>query len=97
MIARCALLCLVLALPLFAEQQPVAPAKVSDFPPGMTAGDVRQKLGMPARVSRQILYHRHLEQWIYSAPIDLRLEFRCLPGQEARLQTVQSTARQAGP
>jgi hypothetical protein len=47
-----------------------------------TQEDVRKLLGDPARVARQILYQRHLEQWIYQQPLPLRLEFDCPRGRE---------------
>src|ERR1700722_5188275 len=36
--------------------------------PGLTAEQVRQVLGAPKRVARQILYLRYFEQWVYDAP-----------------------------
>src|SRR5262249_16299999 len=45
--------------------------------PGMTKADVRRVLGPPRQVSRQILYHRYLEQWHYGqGPIEW-IEFDC--------------------
>jgi hypothetical protein len=49
---------------------------------GLSAAEVRQRLGPPARVSRQILFRRHLEQWVYEEPKALRVEFNCVRGEE---------------
>jgi hypothetical protein len=51
----------------------------------MTAEQVRAQVGPPKRIARQLLYHRHLEQWIYEQPISMRLTFDCLRGQKPRL------------
>ena len=50
----------------------------------MPADEVRRLLGKPQRVSRQIVFRRTVEQWVYDAPISTRVEFSQLPGQEAR-------------
>jgi hypothetical protein len=52
---------------------------------GLTAKEVRQLLGRPARTARQILDRRYREQWIYDAPASLRIDFDCLRGQEPRV------------
>jgi hypothetical protein len=49
---------------------------------GQTAVQVRQKLGPPARMSRQILFRRHIDQWHYDAPQPLVIEFNCVYGAE---------------
>jgi hypothetical protein len=49
--------------------------------PGMTPEQVREALGTPRRIGRQILYQRYLEQWVYDSPRPLRLEFDCRRGQ----------------
>ena len=48
---------------------------------GQSPAEVRQRLGPPARVSRQILYRRHVEQWAYEEPKPLRVEFNCVRGE----------------
>jgi hypothetical protein len=48
----------------------------------MTPAEVRDRLGPPARVARQILYRRHIEQWVYDTPAARRVEFNCVRGQE---------------
>ncbi len=58
---------------------------------GMPPAEVRRLLGPPDRIARQILYRRYLEQWIYDAPLALRIGFDCLPGQDPQVQTVQPT------
>jgi len=54
-----------------------------------TATEVRQLLGPPQDRARQILYRRHLEQWVYHTP-PLRIEFDCASGQEPQILTVQT-------
>jgi hypothetical protein len=49
---------------------------------GQTVAEVRQRLGPPARVSRQILFRRHIEQWHYDAPVSLQVEFNSVRGEE---------------
>ncbi|HEY7158203.1 MAG TPA: hypothetical protein VH575_29895 [Gemmataceae bacterium] len=51
----------------------------------MTPEQVRDKVGPPKRIARQILYHRHVEQWIYDQPIAARLQFDCPRGQKPHL------------
>jgi hypothetical protein len=51
----------------------------------MTPADVRQLLGPPHRVARQILYHRYLEQWVYDTPGTPQIEFDNSRGQATRL------------
>lgn len=53
--------------------------------PGMTPDEVRQRLGPPKRIARQILYHRYREQWIYDPPHPARLQFDCPRGQKPAL------------
>ena len=52
---------------------------------GMTLEQVREQVGPPKRIVRQILYHRHIEQWIYDQPVAARLQFDCLRGQKPQL------------
>ena len=52
---------------------------------GMTPEQVRELVGAPRRIARQILYHRYREQWIYEVPLPLRLTFECRRGQKPRL------------
>lgn len=55
--------------------------------PGMTAAQVRELLGPPKRVAREILYARYVEQWTYDDP-PVRIEFDWRKGQEKQIQTV---------
>jgi hypothetical protein len=57
---------------------------------GLSFDRVRELLGPPHRVARQVLFHRYLEQWVYGPPYDFRIEFDCLRGQKAQLLTVHS-------
>jgi hypothetical protein len=52
---------------------------------GMSAAEVRDRLGAPRRIARQLIYHRYLEQWLYDAPRSARLEFECNRGQPVLL------------
>jgi hypothetical protein len=56
---------------------------------GLSPNQVRLLIGAPRHVSRQVLYHRCLEQWIYDSTFPVRLEFEYPRGQEPRLQSVQ--------
>ncbi len=69
---------------------------------GMSPEQVRQRVGAPKRVARQILYHRYLEQWIYDPPHAARLQFDCPRGQTPQLLwkqvlAVEKDERRAGP
>ncbi len=59
---------------------------VEKLRPGMSLDQVRDILGPPRRIARQILYQRYLEQWVYESPLLLRLEFDCRRGQRPVLQ-----------
>jgi hypothetical protein len=61
------------------------PRDVAKLEHGMTPDQVRDCLGPPKRISRQILYHRYLEQWIYDSPVAPRLTFDCPRGQKPQL------------
>jgi hypothetical protein len=66
-----------------AEAEPV-----SDFDhlkKGMSPDEVRKLLGSPKRIARQILYHRHVEQWIYDLPHRGRVHFDCPRGSKPQL------------
>ncbi len=52
---------------------------------GMTSEQVRNRLGAPKHIARQILYHRCLEQWSYEEPLAVRLTFDCPRGQKPQL------------
>jgi hypothetical protein len=57
--------------------------------PGMTAADVRKRLGPPARVARQVFYRRWVDQWLYEQPAPLCITFDGIKGGEAHVLTVQ--------
>jgi hypothetical protein len=61
--------------------------RLLDLPPAR----LREILGPPAKVARQILYRRYLEQWTYERPVALQLMFQCPRGQEPRLKEVRWT------
>jgi hypothetical protein len=52
---------------------------------GMTPEQVRQLVGVPKQIARQILYHRYREQWIYDAAVPVRLTFDCPRGHPPQL------------
>jgi hypothetical protein len=102
LLAALALL-LVVALALPAQPVSTAPARggpdvanpplikavdLNELRPGMSATEVRQKLGAPRRTARQILSGRYLEQWTYDAPLAVRIEFDWRKGQERQILTV---------
>lgn len=53
--------------------------------PGMTPEEVHKIVGAPKLISRQILYHRYREQWLYQWAVPLRLTFDCRRGQIPQL------------
>jgi hypothetical protein len=61
---------------------PAAPRTDIPVARGQSPAEVRARLGPPLRVSRQILFGRHLEQWVYEEPKPLRIEFNCVRGED---------------
>jgi hypothetical protein len=53
-----------------------------------TPAEVRETLGPPCRVSRQVLHNRYLEQWLYDSPLSLCVVLECRKGQDPNVQTV---------
>lgn len=62
-----------------------APAQDAGLRRGMTPAEVEARLGKPRRVVRQILYRRHIEQWVYDSPTARRVEFNCVRGRDPYL------------
>jgi hypothetical protein len=62
-------------------------ARATDIKKDMTANEVLNLAGKPQRIGRQILFRRHLEQWVFD-DLGIRVEFTCLPGEEPRVQSV---------
>jgi hypothetical protein len=54
-----------------------------------TPEEVRKLLGPPRHISRQLLYHRYLEQWLYEQPYQVRVEVDFTRGKQPHLQSVQ--------
>jgi hypothetical protein len=50
--------------------------------------EVRELLGPPRQVLRQVLYRRYVEQWHYDTPLTLCVVLQAVKGQEARVQSV---------
>jgi len=61
---------------------PAAPSADVPVARGQSPADVRARLGPPVRVSRQVLFGRHVEQWVYQEPRPLRVEFNCVRGED---------------
>jgi hypothetical protein len=59
---------------------------------GLSQEDVRRLLGLPQKISFQILYGRQLEQWNYERPNRLWLTFACTKNHMPTLQTVRSSS-----
>jgi hypothetical protein len=57
---------------------------------GMPPARVVALLGKSSKISRQILFRRHVEQWTYPEPIALRIEFHGVRGQDAQVISVHS-------
>jgi hypothetical protein len=72
-----ALLALWLCLPGqdAAQAPPAAPRPLESVRRGMTPDEVRQLLGPPPRIARQLVFGRYLEQWVYPPPTAARVEF----------------------
>jgi hypothetical protein len=65
------------------DKGPPDPAKgVREVRAGMTPKVVRNLMGRPPRIARQILYRRFLEQWSYDTPNPVWIDFNCVKGQE---------------
>jgi hypothetical protein len=85
----CLLVSLSVAVSLSGAEQPAVKVQTEEdwaralerLRPGMNLEQVREVLGAPRRIARQILYQRYLEQWLYDTPLPLRLEFDCRRGQ----------------
>ena len=63
---------------------------------GMTANEVRRQLGPPARIVREVLYRRHIEQWVYENPHPFRIQISCVRGEDPVVTGVLP-ARKAPP
>ncbi|MBI1916098.1 MAG: hypothetical protein HYS12_15400 [Planctomycetes bacterium] len=66
-------------------------AEREDFFRGKNPREVRDLIGPPQRIARQLFYQGRLEQWTYD---DLcRVEFLCPLGKEAQFQGVHSLSK----
>lgn len=50
---------------------------------GQTSAEVRAKLGPAPRVSRQVLFGRHIDQLAYDDPRPMWIELNCVRGEES--------------
>jgi hypothetical protein len=82
-IAKLSLLLLLVLPGLHLAQQNHKPAP--NLPNDLTPDQVRDRLGAPLHISRQVHAQRCLEQWHYGPPDNLRLVFDCPRGQVPRL------------
>jgi hypothetical protein len=76
----------------FLDRMPVLQATADDrsvreIKKDMTADEVQSLIGKPGRVARQILFRRHLEQWIYD-DMNAVVEFNCRASEEPRVVQV---------
>jgi hypothetical protein len=69
--------CLVATEPLRGDD-----AAVPGIRKGMIANEVRQRLGPPVRIVREVLYRRHIEQWVYENPHHFRIQISCVRGED---------------
>ncbi len=82
------LLVLAAVIPLAGDGRRGRAAELEKLRPGLSQAEVRQLLGPPQHVARQILYRRYLEQWLYDGPNAVRIEFDCVRGKEPQILTV---------
>jgi hypothetical protein len=62
---------------------------LKELRPGLSEDRVRELLGRPNRLARQVLHLRYLEQWVYDSPVPLRIEIEHAHGQPPHVLTVQ--------
>lgn len=63
---------------------------------GLKPAEVQALLGEPAYISRQILYRRHIEAWIYEQNDLHSVEFEFVRGEEPRLLNVYRVPMESG-
>ena len=66
------------------------PLRISQIRKDTSADEVYRLLGKPDRTAKQIIFRRSVEQWIYLAPISLRIEISWIPGETGRVLTLRS-------
>jgi len=65
------------------------PARLESVRRGMSATEVKQLIGVPQRITRVVLFRRHLEQWHYDDRAGY-IEFACPRGEENHVVGVYS-------
>lgn len=80
---------LLLALAI-AVSVPTASADVHRVRHGMTMDDVREVLGPPRRIGRQVILRRYLEQWYYDKDGPVWIDFDCIRGKEPSVINVRT-------
>jgi hypothetical protein len=73
---RWALVAGLVVTPLSADDSAPAGIRV-----GMPAAEVQHQLGAAKRIVRQVLYRRHIEQWVYENPQEFRVQISWNPGE----------------
>lgn len=68
--------------------EPPTPRQIEDLA-RLAPEEIRAQLGPPTRRARQILYQRYLEQWVYEAPVGLRIEIEWPRGQKPIVRSVE--------
>ncbi len=87
---RCLTLLAFLAAPaLLARAEPPKPNRLDQVRHGMTVEEIKQVLGVPARISREVLFRRYVEEWHYDEPAGW-VEFQCLRGEAPFVQGVHA-------
>jgi len=56
--------------------------------PGLSEDRVRELLGPPKGMARQVLHLRYLEQWVYESPLQIRVEIDHSRSRQPQLLTV---------
>jgi hypothetical protein len=82
---------LVTAVLTLAGLAALAPAGDQTAPivrPGQSPAEVRDRLGPPARITRQVLFRRVVEQWVYDGSRPARIEFATARGREPSVSAV---------
>jgi hypothetical protein len=79
-----------------AETAVVVPAPLDRVRRGMTATEVRQLLGAPKRITREVVFRRHVEQWVYDMPAPCRVELLVERGEEGVVRNLRIRPRSPG-
>jgi hypothetical protein len=78
-------------VPVLSARLPADTAVTLTVRPGQSPAEVRDRLGPPVRITRQILFRHYVEQWVYDVPQAVRVEFRCSRGRDPYVAAVLPT------